>query len=73
MAVEYVQGPPLDALVESAGPLPPDQQVALAVGLAEALTAIHAAGVVHRDLKPANVLCARRGAEGHRLRHLRRC
>src|ERR1700712_4102828 len=61
MAVEYVHGWPLDKLVESAGPLPPEQQVALAVGLAEALAAIHAAGVVHRDLKPANVLCAAEG------------
>src|SRR3954451_1224143 len=57
MATEFVDGPPLDALVEQRGALGPDQQLALAVGLAEALVAIHDEDVVHRDLKPANVLC----------------
>ncbi len=55
-ATEYVDGEPLDRLVATQGPLPPSSVEGLAVGVAAALTAIHAAGLVHRDLKPANVL-----------------
>jgi hypothetical protein len=44
------------------GPLSPPAQHRLARELAEALSAIHAAGLVHRDLKPANVLLSPAGA-----------
>jgi predicted Ser/Thr protein kinase len=53
---EYVEGRSLEEIVDGDGPLPPEQLRALAVGVARALMAIHAAGLIHRDLKPANVL-----------------
>ncbi|WP_326643238.1 serine/threonine protein kinase [Streptosporangium sp. NBC_01755] len=56
VVTEYVTGPNLEEAVESGGPLRGSSLDALAVGVATALTAIHAAGVVHRDLKPSNVL-----------------
>ncbi|MEV5328598.1 serine/threonine-protein kinase [Nonomuraea sp. NPDC052634] len=55
IVTEYVEGPDLSAVVSRA-PLTGANLEALAVGVATALAAIHAAGVVHRDLKPSNVL-----------------
>ncbi|RKT53976.1 serine/threonine-protein kinase [Saccharothrix australiensis] len=61
MATEYVVGPTLQQAVHDFGPLPERAVRRLAAGLAEALVAIHGAGLVHRDLKPSNVLLANDG------------
>ncbi|WP_139275527.1 protein kinase domain-containing protein [Mangrovactinospora gilvigrisea] len=56
LATAYVLGPSLEDAIAAHGPLPEDSLRALGSGLAEALTEIHAAGLIHRDLKPSNVL-----------------
>jgi serine/threonine protein kinase len=61
MVTEYAAGPSLSEYIDSSGPLGADMLYGLATGLAEALTAIHAAGVVHRDLKPSNVILGQSG------------
>jgi hypothetical protein len=56
IVTRYVPGRTLEQVVTEAGPLPPPTLARLACGLADALAAVHAAGVVHRDLKPSNVM-----------------
>lgn len=61
IATSYVPGPSLAEAIAEAGPLPDGSVWPLAAGLAEALQAIHAQGLLHRDLKPSNVLLATDG------------
>jgi hypothetical protein len=56
IVTRYVPGRTLEDQVTKDGPLSGPGLLRLARGLASALTAVHAAGVVHRDLKPANVM-----------------
>ncbi|CAM4171123.1 protein kinase [Nocardia ninae] len=58
LATGYVAGFSLTEAVEEYGPFTASSLLVLAHGLAEALVAVHAAGLVHRDLKPSNVLLA---------------
>jgi serine/threonine protein kinase len=58
LAIVFVDGPSFAETVTTRGPLAAESLRALAAGLAEALAAIHGAGLVHRDLKPSNILLA---------------
>ena len=61
LVMELVEGRDLRQLL-AAGPLKEETAHAIAVQAAEALHAIHGAGIVHRDLKSANVMVDATGA-----------
>ena len=56
LAMEYVPGNTLRALLQDAGALPWRRAAALVEQILMALGYAHEQGVVHRDIKPANVL-----------------
>ena len=58
LATVYIPGSSLADHVADHGPMHEGELRRLAAGLAHALAAIHAAGLVHRDLKPSNILLA---------------
>ncbi len=64
LAMDYVQGEPLDRRLERVGKLELTEAITLIRECAEGLQAAHARGIIHRDLKPANILI---DADGHAL------
>ncbi|UXY37778.1 serine/threonine-protein kinase [Streptomyces albidocamelliae] len=59
IAMCFVSGLDLRALLDREGPLPVPAALRIAAQLASALDAAHARDLVHRDVKPGNVLVAK--------------
>jgi tRNA A-37 threonylcarbamoyl transferase component Bud32 len=56
MAMEFVHGETLEALIVRSGRVPWERAVEIAIDALGALDYAHRRGVVHRDIKPANLM-----------------
>jgi eukaryotic-like serine/threonine-protein kinase len=61
IAMEYVPGRSLKALVREQGPLEPVVAIDIVTQILQAAKFAHAKGVIHRDLKPHNVILDEEG------------
>jgi len=55
-AMEYLDGPTLQQLVDTFGPVPPERTIHILTRVCGALAAAHGADLIHRDIKPANIV-----------------
>lgn len=79
LVMQFLDGEPLHLLLARRGRIAPGATMDLVAQAAEALQAVHEAGVVHRDVKPGNLIIRpdgtvaltdfgiARAAEGHKL------
>ncbi len=63
LIMEFLEGVSLSELVRADALPPVERVIGIALQVAEALAAAHAAGIVHRDLKPDNIFLIQRRAE----------
>jgi serine/threonine-protein kinase len=63
IAMEFVAGKPLSAVIETTGPLSSERTVKILRQICGALEEAHKLGIVHRDLKPDNVILTDRAGE----------
>ena len=56
IAMEFVDGPTLDALMSGSEPVPREEVLRILRETASGLDYAHQKGIVHRDIKPANIM-----------------
>lgn len=56
LVMDRLSGPDLQGRLADEGPLEPAEAAELLASVADAVHAMHEAGVIHRDLKPANII-----------------
>jgi len=61
MAMEFLEGEELRAILSAGQPLPAVQALDVASQVAEGLSYAHERHIVHRDIKPANIMIVRDG------------
>lgn len=59
--MEFVEGSPLSAILQSCGPLPVTDVVPLFIEICEGLEHAHAQSIIHRDIKPHNIMVSSDG------------
>jgi eukaryotic-like serine/threonine-protein kinase len=57
--MEYLDGEPLDAMIDRLGRIPLPHALPILRAMARALDAAHGKGITHRDLKPENIFLQR--------------
>ena len=59
IVMEYVDGRPLDQVIDEDGPMQLGRALHIEKQIASALAAAHEKNIIHRDLKPANIMLTR--------------
>jgi len=61
LAMEFIEGETVDAVLAREGPLKPERIRDIMRQVLPALSMAHKAGIIHRDIKPSNIMVTKQG------------